>query len=613
MTALVLVLFFGAVLVWLVFSISTGSVHAVTKLISHISNFYKDFSVRRADQKKQATLQWQKQQIDTHRRTQPVQIVGLPDLSLLHRISNLLDQFIEEVKTYRPQILPYDQRFRSTTFSYPFDFFFPRKNSFGDGPEPETWQVTVDCLSIKSGRPLQSIYNGLSEVSKFPVKAPVIVLELKSRPRLPTVQLPTWSINIVRTSDGRKIDTQSDFAVKAYPPEIKQAEELRQKANELQESIRLKLQSAKEEQERLDLFIAAQKLRVKELTAEFQTCKTRFEQQAAKELEAVREIYKNYLLKTKEGIEGHFRLGLETLPLPLPPEFPWRVFYSVDERLVQVNQRVPFLSDIAVKRPDSNRALAKRDTENFLRRLIPAISMHIARNIAMNDGDNDADTITVNCWSHYFERTTGKLRDAFVSSLKVDKKEIAEMNIDKADALDAFRALKGAFVYSTEEIVPIEPQIRSDKSDKRFVPGKEILEGMAQGQNLANMDWEDFEHLIRELLAKEYGKEGSDVRITRASRDRGVDAVVFDPDPLHGGKYVVQAKRYNNTVDVSAVRDLYGTMLNEGAARGILVTTSRYGRDAYDFASNKPITLIDGQNLLSLLSKHGYQFKIELT
>jgi hypothetical protein len=78
------------------------------------------------------------------------------------------------------------------------------------------------------------------------------------------------------------------------------------------------------------------------------------------------------------------------------------------------------------------------------------------------------------------------------------------------------------------------------------------------------------------------------------------------------GKYVVQAKRYNNLVDVSAVRDLYGTMLNEGAARGILVTTSKYGRDAFDFASNKQITLIDGQNLLALLAKHGYRFKIEL-
>ena len=117
----------------------------------------------------------------------------------------------------------------------------------------------------------------------------------------------------------------------------------------------------------------------------------------------------------------------------------------------------------------------------------------------------------------------------------MEKKDILQIDINRADALDAFRALRGVYVYSTEETVPIEPQIRLDKKDDRFVEGKEVLDGMAQGQNLATMDWQDFEHLIRELLAKEFGgKEGSEVRITRASRDRGVDAVIFDPDPLRG-------------------------------------------------------------------------------
>jgi restriction system protein len=42
------------------------------------------------------------------------------------------------------------------------------------------------------------------------------------------------------------------------------------------------------------------------------------------------------------------------------------------------------------------------------------------------------------------------------------------------------------------------------------------------------------------------------------------------------------------------VRDLYGTMLNEGASKGILVATSSYGPDAYEFAKDKPLELIDG-------------------
>jgi restriction system protein len=71
---------------------------------------------------------------------------------------------------------------------------------------------------------------------------------------------------------------------------------------------------------------------------------------------------------------------------------------------------------------------------------------------------------------------------------------------------------------------------------------------------------------------------------------------MFDPDPLRGGKFVLQAKRYTRSVDVAAVRDLYGTVMNEGANRGILVTTSSYGPDSYEFAKGKPLSLVDQGN-----------------
>ena len=91
------------------------------------------------------------------------------------------------------------------------------------------------------------------------------------------------------------------------------------------------------------------------------------------------------------------------------------------------------------------------------------------------------------------------------------------------------------------------------------------------------MDWLDFENLVRELFEAEFAVSGGEVKVTQASADKGVDAVAFDPDPIRGGKIVIQAKRYTNTVGVSAVRDLYGTLMNEGANKGILVTTSDYG------------------------------------
>ncbi len=77
-------------------------------------------------------------------------------------------------------------------------------------------------------------------------------------------------------------------------------------------------------------------------------------------------------------------------------------------------------------------------------------------------------------------------------------------------------------------------------------------------------------------------------------------------------QHLIQAKRYTNTVDVSAVRDLCAVVRKEGASRGILVTTSTYGADAYAFANNEPITLLNGAELLGLLQKHGYQFRVDL-
>jgi restriction system protein len=159
--------------------------------------------------------------------------------------------------------------------------------------------------------------------------------------------------------------------------------------------------------------------------------------------------------------------------------------------------------------------------------------------------------------------------------------------------------------------VPVAPVVEFNRHDSRFIEGRAVL-AQVPHTNLATMDWQDFEHLIRELFEKEFAANGAEVRVTQASRDRGVDAVVFDPDPLRGGTIVIQAKRYVNTVDLSAVRDLFGTVQAEGANKGILVTTSDFGPDAYAFCRGKPLTLLSGANLLALLEKHGYRARIDL-
>ena len=220
--------------------------------------------------------------------------------------------------------------------------------------------------------------------------------------------------------------------------------------------------------------------------------------------------------------------------------------------------------------------------------------------------------IVFNGYVQTTDPATGKSITPCILSVSTTRDDFKELVLNAIDAKAWFKEANGvaaAKIYKTTPILPIQ---KLDKTDHRFVDGYEVMREVDEGVNIAAMDWQDFENLVRELFEKELSSSDGEVMITQPSRDGGVDAVAFDPDPIRGGKIVIQAKRYTNVVGVSAVRDLYGTVVNEGAIKGILVTTSGYGNDAYEFAKNKPITLLDGGNILALLEKHGHKARIDL-
>lgn len=221
-------------------------------------------------------------------------------------------------------------------------------------------------------------------------------------------------------------------------------------------------------------------------------------------------------------------------------------------------------------------------------------------------------TVFLNGRVKTIDKATGKNIEPYVLSIGVDRNTFEDINLRAVDPKTWFKSAKGVSAATLANVVPVAPLIRMSKEDSRFIEGYAVVNDVDEGMNLAAMDWQDFENLIREIFEEEFNATGGEVKITQASRDGGVDAVAFDPDPIRGGKIVIQAKRYTNVVGVSAVRDLYGTVLNEGATKGILVTTSNFGNDAYAFAQGKPLTLMNGANLLYLLEKHGHKARIDL-
>lgn len=221
-------------------------------------------------------------------------------------------------------------------------------------------------------------------------------------------------------------------------------------------------------------------------------------------------------------------------------------------------------------------------------------------------------SVVFNGWVRSIDLATGAEAHGCILSLQAGRDEFTCLDLKRVDPKACFKSLKGVASSRLADLTPVRPVAMLNMEDPRFVEGYAVADSIDNSVNLAAMDWQDFENLIREVFGREFSRNGGEVKITQASRDGGVDAVAFDPDPLRGGKIIIQAKRYTHTVGVSAVRDLYGTVQHEGAMKGILVTTATFGTDAYTFARDKPLTLISGAELLSMLERHGTRARINL-
>ena len=301
------------------------------------------------------------------------------------------------------------------------------------------------------------------------------------------------------------------------------------------------------------------------------------------------------------------------------PEFFRRAFqshYDQDSNILLIEFEFPDYSSeefiVGYTGKGYNKYATPAAKKKLVRTILYSLIIRIAYLAARYVPRFTVKSVVVNVKQQWFDPATGQQRSGIIATVQAPTEYLCSLDLGKLDPAACVRHLKGIVTPNLDSINPVRPIFVLNKTDDRLIAGKNVSEKLEDEANLAAMPWEDFEHLVAQLFEWEFAKSGVEVRVTRASRDRGVDAILFDPDPLRGGKYVLQAKRYTRTVDVSAVRDLYGTVMNEGANRGILIATSSYGPDSYEFAKDKPISLVDGPNLLLMLQKHGKKFKIDL-
>jgi restriction system protein len=318
-----------------------------------------------------------------------------------------------------------------------------------------------------------------------------------------------------------------------------------------------------------------------------------------------------------EAIMNYCTLVLESSEYP--EGFPQhaKIAYVPESKQLVIEYDLPTLDDIIpdikeykyVKAGDkiNSTAMPPAQRKTLYRSVIAQVAIRTLHEIFEADRLKHVETIVFNGYVESVDKGTGRDVRTCLITVRTTRDVFTSFDLSRIEPEACLKNMNASVSQKPEELAPVRPVLEFNMVDPRFVEETDVISTLDQRPNLMELKPTEFESLITNL----FQKMGLESRLTQASRDGGVDCVAFDPRPIFGGKVVIQAKRYKNTVGVSAVRDLYGTLQNEGASKGILVSTSGYGKAAFEFADGKPIELIAGSQLLYLLEEHaGVKAKI---
>jgi restriction system protein len=321
---------------------------------------------------------------------------------------------------------------------------------------------------------------------------------------------------------------------------------------------------------------------------------------------------------TVAAITDYCRLALEQSDYPEGFPKVAKTAYVPESKQLVVEYDLPSIDLVPevgsykyVKRQDQIVSTARPTAQRrgLYASVVAQVTLRTLHELFAADTAQHVQSIVFNGHVDSIDKGTGKPVRPCLVTVRTTREAFGGLNLAQVEPNACLKALNASVSPSPAELVPVRPVLEFNMVDPRFVQEMEVLSTLDQRPNLMELSPSEFESLITNL----FEKMGLETRLTQPSRDGGVDCVAYDPRPIFGGKVIIQAKRYKHTVGVSAVRDLFGTLQNEGASKGILVTTSGYGKASFEFAEGKPLELLSGSHLLYLLDQHaGVKAKIEV-
>ncbi|MEV0260729.1 restriction endonuclease [Streptomyces sp. NPDC050617] len=299
-----------------------------------------------------------------------------------------------------------------------------------------------------------------------------------------------------------------------------------------------------------------------------------------------------------------------------PEELPRQVTaaYDSNARQLVLNWELPAFDVVpAVKsvrymiNADQDKEVARSATQRraLYRDVLAQCMLLVLRDLFAADeaeGFGALESVALNGFVDDHDPATGRQARIFLATVMVSRSTFAALRLEQVQAVDCLvDGLRGQLSARPDQAAGVRPgRVPEGVGDGV------VTHGGGEEPDLYEMDPVAFESLVADL----FRAMGMQAVTTQRSNDGGVDVDALDPAPIRGGKIVVQVKRYRNTVPPTAVRDLYGTVQDAGANKGVLVTTSGFGPGSHTFANGKPLELVSGAELVDLLHRHGLRGRL---
>ena len=125
---------------------------------------------------------------------------------------------------------------------------------------------------------------------------------------------------------------------------------------------------------------------------------------------------------------------------------------------------------------------------------------------------------------------------------------------------------------------------------------RQLLDDQQDIDSIKALSWKEFE----ELVAEAYRRQDFRVIENGFGPDGGVDVKLIKGNQTT----LVQCKQWRSkNVGVAVIREMFGVMTAESASKVVIICCGGFTRDALSFAENKPIELIGGAELLSIVKE----------